>query len=366
MTVTVSDINGIKQYNVPANIKKILYTFLLLFIVLIGGLFFYVKILNDKVVVLEKLKQTLVVQSSQEAHFKKKFEEKKVELENILKEKVAYEKELQDKIVTILSEKKRITKKIKLDSKKQLAKALLQNEQKLKKAEERLTKLALEKARKKIAEQKRIERKHAREEAERKKLAQEKHKKELEAKKIAKEKQAKEKAKKEKLAEKKRVEKKLAKERQEKLAKEKAKKEKLVKAKVKKESQKRVSKKEKNLPSIAKKKLGKRYVWGAVGPSVFDCSGFTSYVYKKTGINIPRTSRAQSKYGKYVKRDQLKPGDLIFFDTSRRSKGIINHVGIYIGGNKFIHASSAKKRVVITSLNKAFYSKRYKWARRIN
>ena len=88
-------------------------------------------------------------------------------------------------------------------------------------------------------------------------------------------------------------------------------------------------------------------------------------MYRKTGINIPRTSRQQSRYGKLVDRKHLKPGDLIFFDTSRRRRGVINHVGMYIGNNQFIHASSAQKRVVITSLNKAFYSQRFKWARRV-
>jgi cell wall-associated NlpC family hydrolase len=72
----------------------------------------------------------------------------------------------------------------------------------------------------------------------------------------------------------------------------------------------------------------------------------------------------QSKVGKYVKRDELQKGDLIFFDTSKKRKGYVNHVGIYIGDNKFIHASSAKKKVVITSLEKSFYSNRYKGARR--
>jgi len=117
---------------------------------------------------------------------------------------------------------------------------------------------------------------------------------------------------------------------------------------------------------LAKKKLGKRYVWGAVGQkNTFDCSGLTSYVCKKNGINIPRRAIAQSKYGKYIKRNQLKPGDLIFFDTSKRHKGYVNHVGIYLGNDKFIHASSAKKKVVITRLSKSFYSKRYKGARRV-
>lgn len=120
----------------------------------------------------------------------------------------------------------------------------------------------------------------------------------------------------------------------------------------------------KSIIRIAEKKLGSRYVWGATGKkNTFDCSGFTSYVYKKYGINIPRTSRNQSKYGKYVKRDNLKKGDLIFFDTSKKHKGYVNHVGIYLGDNRFIHASSAKKRVVVSKLSK-FYAQRYKGARR--
>ncbi len=119
------------------------------------------------------------------------------------------------------------------------------------------------------------------------------------------------------------------------------------------------------ITSVAKTKLGNRYVWGATGKrNTFDCSGFTKFVYKKNGIDIPRTSINQSKYGKFVKRDELRKGDLVFFDTSKRKRGYVNHVGIYIGDNKFIHASSAKKKVVITSLSKKFYSNRYKGARR--
>jgi cell wall-associated NlpC family hydrolase len=115
----------------------------------------------------------------------------------------------------------------------------------------------------------------------------------------------------------------------------------------------------------AKGHLGKRYVWGAIGPWRFDCSGFTSYVCRKSGIHIPRTSIKQGRVGKKVSRSQLKKGDLVFFDTSRGRRGYINHVGIYIGGQKFIHASSAKRRVVISSLNKRFYKARFKWGRRV-
>ncbi|MCW8821664.1 MAG: NlpC/P60 family protein [Sulfurovum sp.] len=120
------------------------------------------------------------------------------------------------------------------------------------------------------------------------------------------------------------------------------------------------------ITSAAKEKLGKRYVWGASGNgNTYDCSSFVKYVYKKNGIDLPRTSINQSKFGKYIERSQLKKGDLIFFDTSKKRKGYVNHVGIYLGDNKFIHASSAKKKVVITSLNKPFYSQRFKVARRV-
>ncbi len=130
-------------------------------------------------------------------------------------------------------------------------------------------------------------------------------------------------------------------------------------------SRKSSSSKSSKITSLAKKKLGRRYVWGATGQkNTFDCSGFTTYVYKKNGISLPRRAIAQSKYGKYVSRKNLKKGDLIFFDTSKHHKGYVNHVGIYLGNGKFIHASSAKKKVVITSLNKPFYSSRFKVARR--
>ena len=127
-----------------------------------------------------------------------------------------------------------------------------------------------------------------------------------------------------------------------------------------------LSAKSQKIIELAKKKLGKRYVWGAVGQrNTFDCSGLTSYVCKANGIHIPRRAIEQSKYGKYVSRSELKPGDLVFFDTSKRRRGYVNHVGIYIGNGKFIHASSAKKKVVITSLNKPFYSQRFKGGRRV-
>ena len=118
---------------------------------------------------------------------------------------------------------------------------------------------------------------------------------------------------------------------------------------------------------LAKNKLGRKYVWGATGKkNTFDCSGLTKFVCKANGIKIPRRAIQQSKYGKQISRSNLKPGDLIFFDTSKQKKGFVNHVGIYLGNDKFIHASSAQKKVVISPLHKNFYSKRYVGARRVS
>lgn len=163
-----------------------------------------------------------------------------------------------------------------------------------------------------------------------------------------------------------------------------------------------------DLLSYAVEELGKPYVYGANGPSTFDCSGFTSYVFKKSGISIPRTSYLQAEKGESVDKNKLKSGDLVFFDTRSLSKletGVddsidgavvvqesietvvshdledtnfdkekkkrviikpskVTHVGIYIGDGKFIHASSGQKKVVINELDSKYYSERYYGAKR--
>lgn len=112
----------------------------------------------------------------------------------------------------------------------------------------------------------------------------------------------------------------------------------------------------------AKEFLNKPYKWGNVGPSSFDCSGFVLYIYSNyANISLPRVSKDQSLYNQKKKLDEIKIGDLLFFNTSSKGK-VINHVGIYIGDGKFIHASSAKKKVVISSINEGFYKKVFKWA----
>ena len=108
------------------------------------------------------------------------------------------------------------------------------------------------------------------------------------------------------------------------------------------------------------------YIWAANGPTSFDCSGFTKYVFKEHGLTIPRYSGHQAKVGTTIAYDELQVGDLVFFDTDKKYKKKVNHVGIYMGDNRFIHASSAKKKVIITSFKKKrFYKKRFLWGQRV-
>ncbi|WP_291963821.1 C40 family peptidase [Caloramator sp.] len=113
---------------------------------------------------------------------------------------------------------------------------------------------------------------------------------------------------------------------------------------------------------IAKSLLGVRYVYGGTTTNGLDCSGFVQYVYKKMGVVLPRTASQQARVGLAVSKDNLRKGDLVFFETV--SAGI-SHVGIYLGNGKFIHASSTKKGVTISSLNSGYYNERYRGAVRI-
>ncbi|MDT6981175.1 NlpC/P60 family protein [Levilactobacillus zymae] len=94
----------------------------------------------------------------------------------------------------------------------------------------------------------------------------------------------------------------------------------------------------KSVYKVAKSHLGARYVYGAVGPNVFDCSGFTSYIYRKgANVTLPRTAQAQFNAYKHVKYANIKKGDLVFFGGSKYS---ISHVGMYIGKGKMIDAQN--------------------------
>jgi Cell wall-associated hydrolases (invasion-associated proteins) len=107
--------------------------------------------------------------------------------------------------------------------------------------------------------------------------------------------------------------------------------------------------------------MGAPYVFGASGPRAFDCSGFTAYVYGCFGVSLPHYTVSQSQMGQAVSQANLQPGDLVFFNTA----GYISHVGIYIGGGQFIHASSGSHQITVSDLSGSYYATRYVGARRI-
>ena len=115
---------------------------------------------------------------------------------------------------------------------------------------------------------------------------------------------------------------------------------------------------------MVKKLVGKPYVWAAEGPTQFDCSGYTYYMYGSMGIELPRVAREQAKVGKRIRKKDLKYGDLIFFDTTKRKTGKITHVGMYLGNGWFTHASTKKYEVTYSRLNKKYYNSRIKICRR--
>ena len=108
---------------------------------------------------------------------------------------------------------------------------------------------------------------------------------------------------------------------------------------------------------IAMQYLGTPYVYGGSSPSGFDCSGFIMYVYAKIGVSLPHNAAAQYGYGTPVSRDQLQPGDLVFFNG-------LGHAGIYVGGGSFIHAPHTGDVVKISSMS-GWYSSTYVGARRL-
>jgi peptidoglycan DL-endopeptidase CwlO len=110
---------------------------------------------------------------------------------------------------------------------------------------------------------------------------------------------------------------------------------------------------------IAMQYLGTPYVWGGASPGGFDCSGFAMYVYSQVGVSLPHNAAMQyNTVGTYVSRDQLEPGDLVFFDG-------LGHMGIYIGGGQFIHAPHTGDVVKISSLSDSWYASTYVGAKRV-
>jgi len=119
------------------------------------------------------------------------------------------------------------------------------------------------------------------------------------------------------------------------------------------------------LTEYAKYFKGGRYIWGGTTPKGFDCSGYVQYLYKKQGINLPRTALAQSQVGEDVDIDELKKGDLLFFLTDKKRKIPVTHVGIYLGNGEFIHAASRKKGIIISPITQGYYASKFVKAKRV-
>lgn len=116
------------------------------------------------------------------------------------------------------------------------------------------------------------------------------------------------------------------------------------------------------LINFASSFVGTPYVWAGNAPGGFDCSGFIHYVFIEQGVALPRMADEQFSEGVPVAREALLPGDLVFFETYEAGA---SHVGIYLGDDKFIHASSGAGQVVVSDLNKPYFTMTYLGARRV-
>jgi peptidoglycan DL-endopeptidase CwlO len=109
---------------------------------------------------------------------------------------------------------------------------------------------------------------------------------------------------------------------------------------------------------VAMSYIGTPYVWAGASPAGFDCSGLVMYSYAQEGVSLPHSSYAMWSVGTSVPKDQLEPGDIVFFDG-------LGHVGIYIGGGEFVHAPHTGTDVQVSSLDSGSYAASYDGARRI-
>ncbi|HSK60402.1 MAG TPA: C40 family peptidase, partial [Actinomycetospora sp.] len=95
---------------------------------------------------------------------------------------------------------------------------------------------------------------------------------------------------------------------------------------------------------VALTQQGKPYVWGATGPSTYDCSGLVQWAYRQIGVGLPRVSRQQALVGIPVAPNDARPGDLVFFNSP------VSHVGIYVGGGKFLEAPQSGDVVKVSDV----------------
>ncbi|MCL5256843.1 MAG: C40 family peptidase [Chloroflexi bacterium] len=108
---------------------------------------------------------------------------------------------------------------------------------------------------------------------------------------------------------------------------------------------------------IAKRYIGTPYVWGGTTPAGFDCSGFVYYVYKQAGVPIPRDIYGQLAAGRRIDRNNLMPGDIVFFQNTYKAG--LSHVGIYVGGGNFIEAVTFGVPLKISALWSSYYAAHY-------
>lgn len=120
----------------------------------------------------------------------------------------------------------------------------------------------------------------------------------------------------------------------------------------------------KNILTLAQSYLGTRYVYGGTSRDGIDCSGLVQQVFSQQKIALPRTAYQQFQVGKSIQRNELLPGDLIFFHTDFHKRGP-THVGIYVGNQHFLHSPKTGSVVKTSNINRQYYRRRYMGARRV-
>ena len=126
-----------------------------------------------------------------------------------------------------------------------------------------------------------------------------------------------------------------------------------------------------DIAGFASQFVGRRYRYGSTGPKTFDCSGFTSYIFRTAGIELNRTSKMQYSQGEEVSKEELRPGDLMFFSSPRSGKGRVGHVAMVVevdemsGACTFIHASSSKGVSYQSFPDDGYFSRNFIGAKRV-